>query len=869
MNPWHRSVHEVADALATDTARGLSTASAVDRARRDGPNALPARGEPSLLRVLVRQFASPLIYLLFAAAGIAVALGERGDAAVIVVVVVLNAVIGTIQEGRAARSLRALRSFSTRSARVVRDGHLATIDSRDLVTGDVLEVEAGDAVTADARIVEASALKVAEAALTGESVPVDKHADVIAEDAPLAERSNMLYAGTFVTAGRARAIVTQIGTNTEIGRIARLAEETGHAKTPLEARVAQFGRFILVAAFVMLFVLLAVGLARGMRLGEILMISISQLVGMVPEGLPVAMTIALAVGVQRMARQRAIVRQLSAVETLGSTTVICTDKTGTLTKNEMMVAAVVLADGSELRVSGSGYAETGSIEPPRGDGLAELLRACVLCNDAHLDAGETPLGDPTEIALLVLARKGGLDPDEVRTAYPRRGELPFDSSAKMMATEHTGAGGPFVVIKGAPEVIVEHCAGAPSWVRASADALATRALRVLAFAVIDGELGTGGFAALGRRARFIGLVGQIDPPRAEAAVAVARCRAAGIRPVMITGDHPATGLAIARTLDIARDGDGVLDGKSLARLPEDELAARIATVSVFARVHPEQKLRIVRALQDRGEVVAMTGDGVNDAPALVKADVGVAMGKSGTEVAKEAAKIVIADDNFATIVSAVEQGRVAYRNIKKAILLLFSTSLAEVLVLLAAMVLGYPAPFAAVQILWNNLVTEGLITVNLVLEPPEGDEMTRPPIARSEPLLSRALLLRMAALVPTIVGVTLGWFVMRTQAGIPVAQVRTETFTLLVVCEWFAVLACRSATASAFKRSLLRNRWLLGGLVAANLLQVAAVFFGPLSDTLHTVPFDLDIVVELGLVGSIVLWVEEIRKWFVRRRAHR
>jgi magnesium-transporting ATPase (P-type) len=398
--------------------------------------------------------------------------------------------------------------------------------------------------------------------------------------------------------------------------------------------------------------------------------------------------------------------------------------------------------------------------------------------------------------------------------------------------------------------------------------MARRALRVLAVAIVDGaELTTDGFTALRGRARFLGLVGQIDPPRSEVREAVARCRDAGIRPVMITGDHAATGMAIARTLGIAGDRDAAVDGRELARMSDEELAARIERISVFARVQPEQKLRIVGALQQRGEVVAMTGDGVNDAPALVQADVGVAMGKTGTNVAKEASKIVIVDDNFATIVSAVEEGRVVYRNIKKAILMLFSTSGAEVSVMLFAMVLGYPPPFAAVQILWNNLVTEGLITVNLVLEPAEGNEMTQPPIARSEPLLTRALLARMAFMVPAIAIATLGWFVARTSAGVPVVQVQTETFTLLVICEWFSVLNCRSETKSALSWSLFRNPWLLGGLLVGNLLQVAAVFWAPLGHLLHTTPFDFGIVLALGLVGSSVLWAEEIRKWIVRRRA--
>ncbi|HEU4613509.1 MAG TPA: HAD-IC family P-type ATPase, partial [Kofleriaceae bacterium] len=464
---------------------------------------------------------------------------------------------------------------------------------------------------------------------------------------------------------------------------------------------------------------------------------------------------------------------------------------------------------------------------------------------------------------------------------PRRAEIPFDPDAKLMATQHATDGETCVVIKGAPEEVLRLCgsvrrhgndeplddAGRKALLGV-AGGLAARALRVLAVGVVDGgEIDSRtGFAAFRGRVTLLGLLGQIDPPRLEVKDAVARCRAAGIRPVMVTGDHKATGHAIARQLDIARDGDDAIDGTELARLSDEQLAERIEGIAVFARVHPAQKLRIVGAYQRRREVVAMTGDGVNDAPALVQADVGVAMGITGTEVAKESAKIVIADDNFSTIVAAVEEGRVVYRNIKKAVLLLFSTSAAEVAVLTLAMVLGYPPPFAAVQILWNNLVTEGLITVNLIMEPAEGDEMQQPPISPDEPLLTRVLLTRMAFMVPAIVISTLGWFVYRLALGVPEAQVRTETFTLLALCEWFNVLNCRSETHSALTFALFRNVWLVGGLVLGNLLQIAVVFWEPLGRVFYTVPFSLEIVLELGLVGSLVLWVEELRKLLVRAR---
>jgi Ca2+-transporting ATPase len=893
---WHAL--EAADALASvksEASAGLSTAEARHRLERFGPNALPEARRRSAATIFLRQFASPLIYLLFAAAGIALALRHTSDAVVIFVVVLLNAVIGAFQEGRAERSLEALRKLASLTARVVRDGQEQLLPARQVVPGDILLLAAGDAVAADARLLQTAALQIAEAALTGESVPVVKDLRPVAPDTPLADRTNMVYAGTHVSAGRARAVVVATGLAAEVGRIASLAEAAQEPPTPLERRIAQFGGYVIVAALAMFVAVLAVGLARGLALGEIAMLGISQLVGMIPEGLPVAMTIALAVGVQRMARRRAVVRRLAAVETLGSTTVICSDKTGTLTRNEMTVTAIHLPDGRELRVTGAGYAPSGTfledgreVDVAGDEALRELVDAAALCNDGELRGPEPqeprwkPIGDPTEVALVTLAVKAGRVPGELRARLPRRAEIPFDPAAKLMATQHATPAGSRVLLKGAPEVVIELCrarrcdgrdvaldAPTRAALQAATRRMADAALRVLAFAVVeDAEIdGRAGFEAFRGRAALLGLVGEIDPPRAEVADAVARCRDAGIRPVMVTGDHQATGQAVARALGIARDGDGVVDGRELDRMSDAELDARIESISVFARVHPAQKLRIVDAYQRRREVVAMTGDGVNDAPALVRANVGVAMGITGTEVAKQAAEIVIADDNFATIVAAVEEGRVVYRNIKKVLLLLFSTAAAEVAVLLLAMLLGYPPPFAAVQILWNNLVTEGLITVNLIMEPPEGDEMRQRPVSPDEPLLSRVLLTRMAFMVPAIVISTLGWFALRLAAGVPEAQVRTETFTLLAVCEWFNVLNCRSDRRTAFDLGLLRNPWLLGGLVVSNLLQIAVVFWSPLGRVFHTVPFGLDVVVALGVVGSLVLWLEELRKLAARARA--
>ncbi len=891
---WHalRSEEALA-ALASDAAAGLPAAEVALRLIRFGPNSLPEQSRKSMLSVFFGQFKSPLIYLLLAVGAIAFLAGEVSDAVVILAVVLLNAGIGAFQEGRAERSLEALRRLSGHKARVVRNGKQEIIEVGEVVPGDILVLSAGDAVAADARLVDGAALQIAEAALTGESLPVDKDLLPLAPDTVLADRTNMVFAGTHVAAGRARAVVVATGLATEIGAIASLAASATEPKTPLERRIQEFGRYVIVAAALMFGLVVGVGRLRGIPFKDILMIGISQVVGMIPEGLPVAMTIALAVGVQRMARRGAIVRRLSAVETLGSTSVICSDKTGTLTRNQMTVTAIHLPGRPEIEVTGSGYEPEGRfIEAGRDiavdadPALLELIEAGVLCNDARFlgpdgsDSRWRALGDPTEAALIALAIKGGLLPAALRERLPRRAEIPFDAGAKMMATQHDSAGGSRVVLKGAPEMLLALCGTvrhlgqrvpfedlARREAQDAAEQMAARALRVLAIAIVDGaEIdGKSGFGAFEGRAELLGFVGQIDPPRPEARAAVDACRAAFIRPVMVTGDHKATGLAVALALGIAREGDRAVDGRELEAMSDDELDSEIGRISVFARVHPAQKLRIVTAYQKKREVVAMTGDGVNDAPALARADVGVAMGMTGTEVAKEAAKIVVTDDNFATIVAAVEEGRAVYGNIKKTVLFLFSTSAAEVLVLFAAILLGYPPPFLAVQILWNNLVTEGLITVNLVMDPAEGDEMQRGPIPRDEPLLTGALLARMALMTSAIVVSTLGWFVVRIEAGIPESQVRSETFTLLAICEWFNVLNCRSATKSALSPGLLRNRWLVGGLVVGNALQIAVIFWTPLGRVFHTVPFGMAEVIALGAVGSMVLWVEEVRKVFARR----
>ena len=873
---------------------GLRADEVSARRSQHGANVLPEEKQKPLWRVFLRQFQSPLIYILLAAAVLALALGKREDSLVILIVVFVNAFIGAFQEGRAERSMAALKKLSALRARVLRDGGEQSIEASELVPGDVVLLAAGDAVGADARLMEAAALEAAEAALTGESLPVLKQVEPLPNETLLADRRNMIYSGTHITAGRGRAVVVATGLGTEVGKIARMTSAAEEPKTPLEARMDQFGRYLVFAALILFVIVVAAGLLRGMALADIFMVAISQMVSLVPEGLPVALTIALSVGMQRMAGRGAIVRRLAAVETLGSTNVICSDKTGTLTKNEMTVTAVWLPDGRAVEVSGSGYAPDGKItsggrdlSPAHDSGLRLLLEAGALCNDSQLvppsssESRWRVLGDPTEAALLTVALKGGVEPGQVRHEWPRRAEIPFDSTSKLMATQHGHTHHPNrVFIKGAPEMLLPLCsharrgepveeldAPARQLARSASEQMARDALRVLAVGMVDdAELDEdAGFDQFKGRIVLLGLLGQMDPPREEVKAAVEACRAAGIRPVMVTGDHKATGLAIARMLGIARDGDRAVDGAELESMPEQDLVADLDCIAVFARVHPAQKLRIVEAFQSQRHVVAVTGDGVNDAPALARADVGVAMGITGTEVAKGAAKIVLSDDNFATIVRAIEEGRLVYGNIQKLLLFLFATSIDEVIILIGALVLGYPLPLAAVQILWINLVTEGTLTLNLVMEGAEGDEMRRKPVRAKEPLITRPMLRRMAVMVPTSVAATLGYFIWRQSTGVPFALVQTETFTLLAVCQWFNVLNCESATRSALRLGVFKNPWLLGGLVLANALQLAVVYAAPLNRMFHTVPISLTHFFIIGAVASCVLWVEEARKWLARR----
>ncbi len=882
---WHSLTgNAVLEKLKSSEIDGLPLKEVAKRQQEFGLNELSHKKPTPFWVFFLHQFKSPLIYLLLVAAGIAYMVGEATDALVILVVLLLNALIGSFHENRAQISMEALKSLTCVQVRVLRDQSEVMLDAKELVPGDIMLLNEGDSIAADARLLYVHSLEVSEASLTGESMPIAKLVKPLPEETTLADRLNMVYGGTHISKGKGKAIVVSTGMSTEIGQIAYLTRSTQHLITPLREKIALFSRYILFAAMIVFSLVVGIGLLQGLPFTTIFMIGLSQVVSMVPEGLPVAITVALAVGMQKMASRKALVRKLDAVETLGSTNIICTDKTGTLTRNEMTVTEILIGADQKIEVTGSGYSPIGElllnrqkILPAQSEILLELLRGAALCNDAKLSK---KIGDPTEISLLNLVQKAGEDPEEIRKRYTRIQEIPFDAEIKMMAVlVKDPQQKEKIFIKGAPEEVLKLCS--MIWDKENETplirellqhlseeetAMASRALRLIAFAVIDQPAAgsfDGGWKAFKGQAHFLGITGQFDPPRMEVKAAVHACHSAGIKTVIVTGDHKITGLAIAKMLNIATDEDSAIDGQELSSLSDEEFTARIPHISVYARVHPSQKLRIVKAWQLQNATVAMTGDGVNDAPALAKADVGVAMGITGTEVAKEAAKIVITDDNFATIVEAVREGRIVYRNIKKLLLYLISTGLSELIVLFTALIFGLPLPLAAVQILWINLVTDGALALPLILEPSEGDEMEQAPIPRNEALITGQIVSRMVFMIPAMAASTLFYFIFRLSSDFSFAQVQTGTFTVLAVSQWFNALNCRSGRRSALK-GLLKNRWLLCGLLIGNFLHMAVVFLPPLNRIFHTAALPLSEVFLIGSLASVVLWVEELRKLWVR-----
>ncbi len=856
---WHASeTAEVVSILASHAERGLAAKEAARRLAEHGPNQLAEAPPDPWWRKLAAQFRDLVIWILIVAALIAGVMREWVDAGAILAIVVLNGLVGFLQEARAEKALASLKNLSSPHARVVRGGVIEVIEAADVVTGDRIELEAGDNVPADARVIEAFTLQAQEAALTGESAPVNKTTKVLAEDASLADRTNMVFMGTIITSGKASAIVTGTGMATQLGEIAGLLAREEREPTPLQRRLADLGRTLLYVCLSLVSIIFALHIARGEPPLEVLLMAVSLAVAAVPEGLPAVVTMTLAVGLRRMVRRNALVRRLPSVETLGAVTVICSDKTGTLTRNEMTVRRIVTAEQS-FDVTGTGYQPQGEFiasdgKAPSGDGaissdLKMLLDIAAYCNHAQLrhdsesDAWQV-IGDPTEGALVVAARKAGIDPQ----ADARRilGELPFDSQRKMMSVAVADADGRALMFtKGAADILLSRCTaelvggnavpiddGRRAEIERANAEMASQALRVLALAYrddlkIDNHDADAATAQLAEeKLVFVGLVGMIDPPREEVKVAVEQCRAAGIRPVMITGDHPATAKAIARELGIldATSGEAV-SGRELDALDDDALADRVPQISVYARVTAEHKLRVVRAWQKNGHIVAMTGDGVNDAPAVKAADIGIAMGITGTDVTKEASDMVLTDDNFASIVSAVEEGRGIFDNIRKAVHYLLSCNASEVLVMLVAALAGWPAPLLPIQILWINLVTDGLPALALGLEPPERDVMRRPPRSAREPVITRDRGVRIVLHGCLIAAAALvGFRIAYDGSAATEAVARDTAFCIAAFSQLAYAFSCRSPRRTMPQLGLRTNLSILAAIGVSTTLQLMVVF---------------------------------------------
>jgi magnesium-transporting ATPase (P-type) len=884
---WHADA--VGEALAALGARreGLSPGEARARLAKAGPNRLETREQRGALIRLLAQFHNVLIYLLVAAGVVTALLGHWVDSGVIFAVVLANAAIGFVQEGKAERALEAIRAMLAPRAVVVREGETLEIPAEELVSGDIVLLRSGDRVPADLRLIQTKNLQVDEAALTGESVPAEKSEAPVAADASLGDRASMAYAGTLVTSGRGTGLVVATAEATEIGRISAMVSRVETITTPLLRQLAAFSRGLSVAIVALAGVTFAFGLlVRGYSATEMFMAAVGLAVAAIPEGLPAIMTITLAIGVQRMARRNAIVRRLPAVETLGSVTVICSDKTGTLTRNEMTVQTVATRDAL-FSVSGVGYAPEGSfhvddrpVSPEEWPVLLEMTRGGVLCSDASVrrsDGTWAVEGAPTEGALVVAALKAGLDPDAERKSAPRIDQIPFESEHRFMATMNPDhEGGVFIYAKGAPERLLEMCTkerGRDGDERLDADAwrqrmneIASRGQRLLAIAVRR-------LAADHRDLRFddvetdltlLGLFGLADPPRRDAIEAVAACQEAGIRVKMITGDHAETARAIAGQLGLVHER--VLTGQELEETDDDELLGLARDVDVFARTSPKHKLRLVEGLQEDHQVVAMTGDGVNDAPALKRADIGIAMGRKGTEAAKEASQMVLADDNFASIASAVEEGRTVYDNLKKAITFILPTNGGQALTIVAAIVFGQMLPITPVQILWVNMVTAVTLALALAFEPKERDVMQRPPRRPDEPLLSAFLLWRVAFVSTILLGGTFGLFLYERALGAGIEQARTVAVNTLVAFEIFYLWNARRLRLSVLNLDGIfgsRPALIAIGLVIA--FQLAFTYAPPMQLLFGTHPLGAESWLRIGLVAPSVLFLVELEKWILRR----
>ena len=873
--------------LEVDPAVGLSTAEAERRLQRFGRNRIRSAPGQSALRRFLSQFRQPLVYILLFAGMVTFLLREWVDGGVILGVVLVNAVVGFVQEQRAEQALAALSRLVQTECTVRREGRRLRVAAELLVPGDIVLLQSGDQVPADLRLVDVRSLRVDESPLTGESVPVDKHKEPLAADAVLAERRNSAYAATLVTYGQATGVVWATGDQTEAGRIASLLRGTTDLATPLTRKIAAFSQLLLWIILVLSALAFGLGVLRGNPVSQMLMAAVAIAVGAIPEGLPAAVTITLAVGVARMARRQAIIRKLPAVETLGSTTVICSDKTGTLTQNQMTVQQI-MAGGQLFDVTGSGYDPVGELR--RGEQAVDVMsqQALMLCVKAGALANDSSItrkedgwhveGDPTEAALLVVAQKAGLPAADLNRAHPRIDSVPFESEHQFMATRHTHHERHMIYWKGAVERALERCSHSlqndgslvpldPEVIRRAAEDMAGRGLRVLAFACRESAVEPSlDHSHVRDGLVFLGLQGMLDPPRSEAKVAVAACQQAGIQVKMITGDHPLTARVVAEKLGIrSRSADGALTvctGHKLQSIPETEVPDVVEQTAVFARVAPEQKLQLVKALQSRGHIVAMTGDGVNDAPALRQADIGIAMGRSGTDVAKGAAAMQLLDDNFATIEAAVEEGRGVFDNLTKFIIWTLPTNSSEALVMMAALALGTALPVLPVQLLWVNMATSLFLGLTLVFEPKEPGLMQRAPRAPNRPILTFPLFMRTGLVALIILAGAFGLFMLEQRLyGTSLEAARTIVINVIVAVEAAYLLSCRSLLHPPTHIGLFSNRWVWPGIAAMLIAQLLFTYAPLMNRLFHTRPIRSDAWLRIAAVALLAMLAVELEKW--------
>ena len=863
---YQKDVDDVLGTLGSQRT-GISNTEAQKRLNEFGTNELQEKKKRTTLLMFLDQFKDFMILVLIGAAVIAGIIGDLADTLVIIAIVIINAIIGFVQEYRAEKAMEALKKMAAHSATVLREGAIARVAAAELVPGDVVMLEAGSLVPADLRLMETAQLKAEEAALTGESVSVEKHSRTLIEDQlPLADRKNMVYKGTTISYGRGTGVVTATGMKTELGKIASMLQDEKEVKTPLQKRLAAFGRKLALAVLVICAIVFGMGFLRGEPVLLMLLTAISLAVAAIPEALPAVITISLALGAKKLVSKNALVRKLPAVETLGSVTYICSDKTGTLTVNRMTVEDFFV-NGNHLKANDQSLTQ-----------LDFLMKGLAVSNDVQQSGEGTLLGDPTEIALQEIAEKTGYNKSELENSLPRLSEIPFDSERKCMTTLHRLPAGDVVSFtKGATDVMLEKAD--TMWINGELlpidrnqlitanDEMAERGLRVLCIAMRRWDTLPDSVTCeiVEIKLSILGLVGMMDPPREEVKEAVNLCKTAGIRPVMITGDHPVTARAIAERVGFLEpsDHDNVITGQELDRLSLAEFEEKVENIRVYARVAPEQKLKIVKALQDKGQFVAMTGDGVNDAPALKRADIGVAMGITGTDVSKEAAHMILLDDNFATIVRAVQEGRKIYDNIRKFIRYLLTTNSGEIWTLFLAPILGLPVPLLPIHLLWVNLVTDGLPALALSVEPAEGDVMKRPPRNPKESIFAHGL-----GLHAIWVGILMGVIVLSIQAW-SLANVdahwQTMVFTVLCLTQLGHVLAIRSERQSLFKMGLFSNKPLLGAVVLTFLLQMAIIYIPAMNRIFKTEPLTAGELLIAIAASSIVFFAVEMEKWIVRK----